>query len=516
LALLDLRSHLSNSSGLDTFVTQADRVDRIVADPTTGLSPAIQSFYDAIQAVADDPGAIAPRQALFSQTDLVIERFKILDNQLNDQRISINSELTAVADQVTTLGVAIAEINTDIIRAVGSSVGTALPNDLLDKRDQLINDLSELIKVTVVEQQDGAANVFIGNGQTLVIGTTSNVLSTDLDPGDPLNRRVMLSIAGYPTAVTNELVGGKLGGLVDYRNELLTPAINRLGLVAMGLASTINDQHNLGIDLNGNLGGDFFSDINGSVAQGGRVGANTENTSTATISMYIEDVNFVSVDNFRLEYVAGTTSFNLLNLTDNTSTSLAVPATPPADGSISVVNDEGFRLDITGIAGLVDGDTWLLTPTRQSVGILEKNITDLTQIAAASPIVASSSMSNSGTAEITGISVTDTDTTNTTAFGVGASQALTPPLMIVFTSDTTYDIREDDGTSTGTALIPAVTGLIYTPNIENNMLDTLTIGGLPPGYDITISGASVAGDTFSIGYNLGGIGDNSNALLMAV
>jgi len=209
LALLDLRSNISNFHSLDTFVSQSDRVDRIVADPTTGLSPAIQSFFDAMQAVADDPASSATRQALFSQTDLVIERFKILDNQLSSQRISINNELDAVAGQVTTIGAAIASINQDIVKAIGANVGNAKPNDLLDRRDQLINDLSKLVKVSVVEQGDGSANVFIGNGQTLVIGNLSNQLGAEPDPVDPLNNRMVLITVGQPVPVTNELVGGK-------------------------------------------------------------------------------------------------------------------------------------------------------------------------------------------------------------------------------------------------------------------------------------------------------------------
>ncbi len=498
LALLDLRSNISNFHGLDTFVTQADRVDRIVADPTTGLSPSIQSFFDAMQAVADDPASTATRQALFSQTDLVIERLKILDNQLNSQRISINSELEAVSGQITTIGDAIASINQDIVKAIGANVGSAAPNDLLDKRDQLINKLSKLVKVSVVEQKDGAANIFIGNGQTLVIGQLSNKLIAAVDPADPLNSRMELVTSSLSVPVTTELVGGKLGGLIDYRNELLNPAINRLGLIAMGLSSTINEQHQLGMDLNGELGGLFFTDINSSLAEQGRVVSNTDNAGTLQITMTIDDVNEVPVDNYRLVYDStAALEYSLINISDETVVSSF--ADPGAGGS-QTINGLGFTLNFdTGTR--VNADNYLLTPTRQAVGLIDKNITDLTQIAAASPISGTADLGNSGTAEITGAVVSDT---SNTSFSVSGS--LNPPIRIEFTGANTYDVIND----TTNAVISA--GVTFNSNQENNMLNQ---AGLSLGYEISIGGAAIAGDVFRVGYNTGGIGDNRNALAMA-
>ncbi|MCP4272837.1 MAG: flagellar hook-associated protein FlgK [Gammaproteobacteria bacterium] len=497
LALLDLRSNISNFNSLDTFVTQSDRVDRIVADPTTGLSPAIQSFFDAMQAVADDPASTATRQSLFSQTDLVIERLKILDDQLNSQRISINSELDALGGQVTTIGESIASINQDIVKAIGANVSDAMPNDLLDKRDQLINDLSELVKVSVVEQSDGAANIFIGNGQTLVIGSLSNQLMAEADPVDPLNSRMILVTAGQAVPVTNELVGGKLGGLIDYRNELLTPAINRLGLVAMGLASTINDQHQQGMDLNGQIGGLFFSDINSVVAMQSRVISNNDNAGSAQITMTIDDVNEVPVENFRLEYDLGTTTFTLRNTDDNSVITTFVNPGVPASQTIT---GQGYTLNFdSGV--IADGDNFLLTPTRQAVGVLDKSITDLTQIAAAAPVTGTADIGNTGTAEITSTVVTDTTNASFSITG-----ALNPPIRIEFTAANTYDVIND---STNAVIAG---GVAFIPNQENDMLSQ---AGLSLGYEISVGGAAVTGDIFRADYNIGGIGDNRNALSMA-
>ena len=497
LALLDLRSNIANFHSLDTYINQADRVDRIVADPTTGLSPAIQGFFDAVQAVADDPASTATRQAVFSNADLLIDRFKILDDQLNAQRISINNEFEAVAGQVTVLGNAIADLNQDIVTAIGKGADGSMPNDLLDQRDQLLNELSSLIKVSIVEQKDGATNVFVGNGQSLVIGINANELRASKNPEDPLNLRLELVTAGVAVPVTDDLVGGKIGGLNAYRNELLNPAINRLGLVAMGLASTINEQHNLGVDLNGLIGGNFFTDINTAIAEQNRVIASSNNLGNAAVTLTIDDVNQVDTLDYKLSYSAGTNTFTLVNDSDGTVVdSFINPGIPSSYTNASL----GFTVNINSGA-LADNDSYLLVPTRASVNVLGRELTDLTQIAAGFPVSASSSLANTGTAEVTDVQVTDT---NNASFSIAGN--LNPPVRIVFTGPNTYDVVND----TTNAVI--VAGTAFNPNQTN---DVLAQAGLSLGYEITIGGAASTGDEFSVAYNTSGRGDNRNALAMA-
>jgi flagellar hook-associated protein 1 FlgK len=504
LAQLDLRSTITNFNNLETYVFQADRIDSIVADPTTGLSPAIQNFFDAMQAVTDDPGSAASRQALFSQTDLLVDRFKLLNNQLNNQRISINGELASASAQITTLGGAIADINQDIVQALGASASGALPNDLLDKRELLISELSKLTKVSTVEQTDGAISVFIGNGQTLVIGQISNQLIAEKDPADPLNDRLAIIQSGTSIPVTNLIVGGKLGGLLDYRNEILNPAINRLGLVSLGFTSSINEQHKLGMDQNDALGGDFFTDINTTAAQLSRVAANSDNVSAAQVSMSITDVNSLSVDNYTLTHSGGGV-YSLINLTDDTVITSPVIAPPDTWSPVNAAgNSLGFTLNIN--ANGTAGDNYLLTPTRPAVDQFSKGLNDLTQIAVASPIRAEAYLGNTGSAEITATDVTDTSTSQfTTTSGV-----LSPPIRIVFNDPpNTFSVYADPGAPPAVLGAPLATSA-YNPNVENSMLS-----GLGYGYDITIAGSAVAGDQFTVGYNNGGLGDNTNGLAMA-
>lgn len=497
LALFDLRSNISNFNSLDTYITQADRVDRIVADSSTGLSPAIQGFFDALQAVADDPSSVATRQAVFSESDLLIERFKILNTQLVSQRESINGEFRNITGQVSTLGRSIAEINSQIVFELGKSASGGEPNDLLDKRDTLINELSSLISVQTIQQDDGALNVFIGNGQTLVIGNESNTLQTASNPEDPFNVQLELVTAGTAVPITNDLTGGKIGGLIQYRNDLLQPAINRLALVSLGLVSSINEQHTQGMDLNSALGGNFFTDINSAALEQDRVFANFNNAGNANITMTIDDMSVIASTEYRLSFNSGT-----FTITDESSgqvlDTFVAPATPGTYQNTAL----GFTLNLNSGA-LVDGDAYNLSPTRNAVENLNRALTDVTQIAAGIPVSATANLGNSGSAEIIGASVTDTsNATFTTTAG-----ALAPPIRFEFTSATTYDVISNDGLNTVLA-----TGVTFNQNQTNDMLAQ---AGLSLGYEVQVGGAADAGDVFEVAYNTSGRGDNRNALAMA-
>ena len=497
LALFDLRANISNFNSLDTYITQAERVDRVVADPSTGLSPAIQGFFDAIQAVADDPASVATRQSLFSQSDLLIERFRSLNTQFVTQRDSINSEFRNVSGQITTLGRSIAEINSQIVFALGKSASGAEPNDLLDKRDTLINKLSELVQVQTIEQDDGAINVFIGNGQTLVIGNQSNTLRTASNPEDPYNVQLELVTAGTAIPVTNDLTGGKIGGLLQYRNDLLQPAINRLGLVSLGLISSINAQHTQGMDLNGALGNNFFSELNSPTLEQDRVFANSSNSGNGNITMTIDDISAVSSSEYRLTFNSGT-----FTITDSSNgqvlDTFVAPAVPGSYQNTSL----GFTLNFNSGA-LVDGDSYNLSPTRNAVENLERALTDITQIAVAIPVSATANLGNSGSAEIIGASVSDTSNASFTT----TAGALAPPIRFEFTSATTYDVISNDGSNTILA-----SGVTFNANQTNNMLAQ---AGLDLGYEVQVGGGANSGDIFEVAYNTSGRGDNRNALAMA-
>jgi flagellar hook-associated protein FlgK len=112
--------------------------------------------------------------------------------------------------------------------------------------------------VTVVAEAYDT-RVFIGNGQPLVLGLQASQLTTTVDPLDP-ERTVLSMRTGAGTMDLSRVVsGGTLGGLLDWRSQMLDPARNELGRIGVAIAGQVNAQHREGMDLTGAMGGNFFN-----------------------------------------------------------------------------------------------------------------------------------------------------------------------------------------------------------------------------------------------------------------
>ena len=244
-------SSATRASELDTYLDQITLIDNMLADPSSGLSPALQDFFRGVQQVAADPASLPARQTMVSATESLVARFQSLEQRLSEQYASVNNQLESHVGVVNSYAEQIAEMNQRIIL---SQAGTGQPaNDLLDQRDSLIGKLNEEIRVTTLVANDGSMSVFAGSGQQLVVGVQANRLAVVPSLNDPERFAVALtngaSTQELPEAV---LQGGALGGLVRFRTESLDPTANALGAVAASMALTFNAQHALGQDLLGN------------------------------------------------------------------------------------------------------------------------------------------------------------------------------------------------------------------------------------------------------------------------
>jgi len=252
-----VRSAQTTKSGLDSHYAQIKQIDNMLADSASGLSPALQGFFSGIQEMSANPSSIPARQAALSSAETLAARFQSMAGRLDEIEQGVNSQIGSSVSAINSYAKQIAQLNDAIDHA--QSGNGQLPNDLLDQRDQLILDLNKEIRATVVKQGDGGYNVFIGNGQALVVGVTTSSLTTMASPTNPKKIEVAYQTASGPVMVgESSLGGGKLGGLMAFRSQSLEPAQAALDTLAIGLATTFNAQHRLGQDLNGGLGGDFF------------------------------------------------------------------------------------------------------------------------------------------------------------------------------------------------------------------------------------------------------------------
>lgn len=250
-----VRSYTSQEAQQSSFLSYSRQVDDLLGSAELGINEGLGAFFGAIQEVANDPTSVAARQVMLTQGELLANRFNTMDAQLSQLERNIDNDIAVAVDDINNITRGIAELNQAILEAEGGS--TATPNDLLDKRDQLINQLSKFVSVTTVQQNNGTVNVFVGSGQGLVVGSSQIDLTTISDSSfDPPR----LNIGFGPTAVdiTSQVTGGSLGGALQFRTQIIDDTRADLDLLAQSLVTAFNTAHSNGFDLDGNAGGNFF------------------------------------------------------------------------------------------------------------------------------------------------------------------------------------------------------------------------------------------------------------------
>jgi flagellar hook-associated protein 1 FlgK len=168
---------------------------------------------------------------------------------------AVDNDISVAIADINNITQGIAELNQAILQSAGGV--NVEPNDLLDERDRLINQLSEYVTVSAVEQSDGSINIFIGSGQGVVVGTSQIDLSTVTDTSyDPPR----LNIAYGPSQldITNQVTGGSLGGALQFRTGIIDDTRAEMDLLAESLVVAFNTAHTSGVDLDGNAGGNLF------------------------------------------------------------------------------------------------------------------------------------------------------------------------------------------------------------------------------------------------------------------
>jgi len=203
----------TQSAYLDAYGAQIRQIDNLLADPVSGLSPALQDFFAGVQDVASNPASIPSRQQLLSQGASLVARFETFSARLTEMRSGVNQEISNTAGEINSIASNVARLNQQIMQLTTDDNRQA--NDLLDARDALLSDLNKLVRTSVVQQSDGSINVFIGTGQTLVLGTQTYALAAGPSSADPQDYGVFyLQGATRVPLNTASLQGGALSGLV--------------------------------------------------------------------------------------------------------------------------------------------------------------------------------------------------------------------------------------------------------------------------------------------------------------
>ena len=460
-----LVSQLRNAVGGEAnAAVLGDLLEQIDNQLASGLLPAsVQDLFDAMGDANDDPALIATREVLLERAQAMLDRLSDQERQMNDMSRMVNARIGTTVNEINALSEAIARVNADIARSA-SSAFNAQPNDLFDQRDQLLSELSELTAVQLQYRDDNMVNVVIGNGQLMVVGDQASTLGTAPNALDVSRTEVVYRSGSTTTQVTQAMSGGELGALLDFRDDVLDPARSAIGRLGISVAVSLNEQQVQGMDLNGQLGEDFF------VLPEATFGGPATNTGVINVAFDTANVGALTTSDYRL--TSDSVNLSLQRLSDGQVTTLS---------GAGPFNVDGLIIDIT--AAPAAGDEWLLQPTKFAPRGLALALTDPRTVTLASPVQTTAGIGNVSDAVIGRASVLDRD-----------DAALLTTVDLVFNDPPTTFQLNGAG-----ALIPYSSGA----DIDLN------------GWRVQITGTPAAGDTFTVSSNVGGVGDNGNGLLMA-
>jgi flagellar hook-associated protein 1 FlgK len=214
------------------------------------LDASLGAFFDGFQTLADDPTSVTGRDNAVRQGQQLTLAFRELSTRLLDARRAADASIVATADEVNALARRVADLN-EAIAAGGPDV-----ESLRDARNEAVGRLREIADVGVTRSTDGSIALSIGSGRTLVVGSFSYVVETQ---GTPPIGLTSLSIGGFD--ITNEIEGGRIGGLVQLRDAVVPAYAANLDQMAFDLVSAVNGVHQTGFDASGAAGGVYFTSL---------------------------------------------------------------------------------------------------------------------------------------------------------------------------------------------------------------------------------------------------------------
>lgn len=480
-----LRSTITQKSQFDTFYQQSMGVNSLLAQDGNSISTSMQSFFTALSDLNGTPDNIASRNVVLKQSSSLANQFKTMQKTLDDYQSNSTMQLSMATGTINQLTTSLASVNKQLM-------GTPDAPELADQRDELLRQLSQFSQLSIFGSSGGAVNVGLPNGEMLVTGASHSNLSVVAGSANNLGSRILLDSGSGKVDVTDRLQTGSLGALLDYEQNVLAQTNRAIGQLAIGLSQSFNAQHQLGMDMNDQLGKNFFTDYNSAAAQLKRAISSTANTGSGVLSVQISDIGQTQLSDYKLVVSdSASNEVKVTRLSDGTVSTLTWTNTPPAPPAGQLELD-GMTITVNDTSLLANQDEFTLLPTRGAAGDFALQITDPRQIALASPVVTSAATTNEGKGTI--------------AFGTLLNtNDVSKQFRIDFISDTQYNVvNVTDATTDGP--------LTLVPNTDN----TIQIpDSLNPSYTVTISGAPQAGDQFNSVYNAGGIADSRNGLALS-
>ncbi|TXI73738.1 MAG: flagellar hook-associated protein FlgK [Limnohabitans sp.] len=465
---------LTRQAAMTTAVSAGDsaranklvQLEGIFPGGTNGLGASISDMLNAFSDVASAPTDLTARTVALTRIDETASRMRAASQSLDELQSAVKQELAQKSDAINTLAQGIAAVNEEIARAMGTG---QTPNDLLDRRDQLVRELNQYVQTTSIPASDGTVGIFLASSQALVLGTTVSPVSIVQDEfGDTLKSKLAITRGGQTiTLDENTLGGGEVAGLLRFQNSDLVEGRNLLGRLTLAISTEMNAQHRLGLDLDGNFGGDLFTQIDINTPQN-VLGAALNQTS-ANLTLAITDASQFAASDYEITFNSATDG----TITRKSDGVIVNFPQSPAPASGALANVDGLDIFVTAGATAPTlpqaGDRFLVKPFTTSAANIDSVFSTPRNLAVASPVAGSMGTTNQGSLKLV----------NLTA--LTSPMSLPTPVTFTFTGANTYT-RSDTG----------ATSYTYTPG------EAINANAIGTGWTFTLQGAPKAGDTFTI------------------
>ncbi len=382
---------------------QITRLENVFKTGEQGLGFAVGQFISSMSDLVSQPADGATRQVVLTRAADMSTRFSEAAQTLDDLQTGVSSSLTADVSAVNSLSLAIAQAN----QKIAATQGLGQPaNDLMDQRDRLVAQLSEYVQVSRIEASDGSTGIFIAGGQRLVLGSNAVQLTVQADPSDP--RRMAVGVVSNQLVNLldgNALGGGSLAGLLRFQNTDLAEGRALVGRLAASVGLAVNQQQQRGLNLLGSNPAPALFSLNAPKAVANANNALDVNGSPlATVALsYTADASALRASDYDLREDAANPGLWKVTRIINGQLS-----SDPAD-SLSFAGPsatfQGVKIDF-GATPPQPGDRYLLQTVSRAANEMSVLLRDPRDLAAASPLVASTAAANTGTAAVAELAAT--------------------------------------------------------------------------------------------------------------
>lgn len=464
------------ASGQSSDAVRSERLNQMQEIFTGGkdsLGTAISDMLGSLSDVKNSPTDMTARTVTLTRMGETAGRFRTAADRLYDIEYTVNEQLKNNVSKINSLAKNIASVNEEIAAAQGNG---QVPNDLLDKRDQLIREINQYIQTTQIPADDGSVGLFIAGSQPLVLGTTPTPLAVREKAEYPGSGQMALYFerpGGSPLELNeNTLGGGELNGLLKFANHDLAEGRNLLGRMAQAMAMTMNEQHRLGLTLDGQMGQDLFS-VPTSVA-GTTNGTGAGNVTFANPTQF-------SASDYEVRFTTPPAG-QVVRLSDGKATNFAGLADPVLQ------NIDGLQFNLTA-AGAA-GQTILFKPFASSAANIQSKLLSPNSLAAANPINAAMGTANGGSMQLAGLKATGIPALALPAIGT--------PATLTFNGTGGFTVA-NGGTPMNITATPPTPLTPINPGPPPVYGYTAGQAINIDGWQITLQGTPKSGDTVSVG-----------------